>query len=53
MPKVKENSISANSAAVTVGYKAELRRMASLLRGSREVADYKYVGLGLIFLKPA
>ena len=52
MPKVKENSTSANATAVTVGYEAELRQMAALLRSSRDVADYKYVGLGLIFLKP-
>jgi hypothetical protein len=52
MPKVKENSTSANATAVTVGYEAALRQMTSSLRGSRDVADYKYVGLSPIFLKP-
>ena len=52
MPKAKENSTTANATAVTVGYEAEFRQMTSLLRGGRDVADYKYVGFGLIFLKP-
>jgi hypothetical protein len=51
MPKMKENSTSANATSVTVGYEAELRQMASLLRGTRDAADYN-VGLGLLFFKP-
>jgi type I restriction-modification system DNA methylase subunit len=37
--------------AATVGYKAELWRMADALRGSMDAAEYKHVVLGLIFLK--
>jgi hypothetical protein len=36
---------------VTVGYEAELWRMADALRGSMDAAEYKHVVLGLIFLK--
>jgi len=35
----------------TVGYEAELWRMADALRGSMDAAEYKHVVLGLIFLK--
>ena len=35
----------------TVGYEAELWRMADTLRGSMDAAEYKHVALGLIFLK--
>lgn len=49
---VKGNSTSANSTTATVGYAAELRQMADSLRGNRGVDDYKYVGFGIIFLKP-
>ena len=35
----------------TVGYEAELWRMANALRGSMDAAEYKHVVLGLIFLK--
>jgi type I restriction enzyme M protein len=37
--------------AATVGYEAELWRMADALRGSMDAAEYKHVVLGLIFLK--
>jgi len=35
----------------SVGYEAELWRMADTLRGSMDAAEYKHVVLGLIFLK--
>ena len=35
----------------TTGYEAELWQMADALRGSMDAAEYKYVVLGLIFLK--
>jgi type I restriction-modification system DNA methylase subunit len=34
-----------------VDYEAELWKMADLLRHSMDAAEYKYVVLGLIFLK--
>jgi hypothetical protein len=37
--------------SATVGYEAELWRMADALRGSMDAAEYKHVVLGLIFLK--
>jgi type I restriction enzyme M protein len=37
--------------AATIGYEAELWRMADALRGSMNAAEYKHVVLGLIFLK--
>ncbi len=45
----KVASLSSNGA--TVGYEAELWRMADALRGSMDAAEYKHVVLGLIFLK--
>jgi len=41
----------ATTTAANVGYEAELWRMADTLRGAMDVADYKHVVLGLIFLK--
>lgn len=35
----------------TVGYEAELWKMADALRGSMDAAEYKHVVLGLLFLK--
>jgi len=35
----------------TIGYEAELWRMADALRGSMDAGEYKHVVLGLIFLK--
>lgn len=49
MPK-KRNAAKPNGTA-TVGYEAELWRMADTLRGSMDAAEYKHVVLGLIFLK--
>jgi type I restriction enzyme M protein len=45
----KQGSQKMNGA--TVGYEAELWRMADALRGSMDAAEYKHVVLGLIFLK--
>lgn len=44
------NTQKANSGA-RVGYEAQLWQMADALRGSMDAAEYKYVVLGLIFLK--
>jgi type I restriction enzyme M protein len=41
----------AASQAATIGYEAELWKMADALRGSMDAAEYKHVVLGLIFLK--
>ena len=40
-----------NDNSATIGYEAELWRMANTLRGSMDAAEYKHVVLGLIFLK--
>lgn len=50
MRKGKTANPSATNDA-TVGYEAELWRMANALRGSMDAAEYKHVVLGLIFLK--
>jgi len=42
---------SVNSTGATVGYEAQLWRMADALRGSVDAAEYKHVVLGLLFLK--
>jgi type I restriction enzyme M protein len=47
----KNNATSSQGASATVGYEAELWRMADALRGSMDAAEYKHVVLGLIFLK--
>jgi len=49
--KPKKNLTSAPATGATVGYEAELWRMADALRGSMDAAEYKHVVLGLIFLK--
>jgi type I restriction enzyme M protein len=41
----------ADTSAATVGYEAQLWKMADALRGSMDAAEYKHVVLGLIFLK--
>lgn len=50
MPRTRTKTQSANNGA-TIGYEAELWRMADALRGSMDAAEYKHVVLGLIFLK--
>jgi type I restriction enzyme M protein len=49
----KEQKAPNNAASIsaTIGYEAELWRMADALRGSMDAAEYKHVVLGLIFLK--
>ncbi len=47
----KTNKKLKNTTGATVGYEAELWRMADALRGSMDAAEYKHVVLGLIFLK--
>ena len=49
-PGSKATPTKSNSGA-TVGYEAELWRMADALRGSMDAAEYKHVVLGLLFLK--
>ena len=39
------------SESAATGYESELWKMADALRGSMDAAEYKHVGLGLIFLK--
>ncbi|HXG25924.1 MAG TPA: class I SAM-dependent DNA methyltransferase [Candidatus Binatia bacterium] len=51
MAKQRNNAWAAAASGVTVGYEAELWRMADALRGSMDAAEYKHVVLGLIFLK--
>jgi type I restriction enzyme M protein len=51
MPQKKNQPKSPSSAGATVGYEAELWKMADALRGSMDAAEYKHVVLGLIFLK--
>ena len=49
--KRRNNSQTAQTTGATVGYEAELWRMADALRGSMDAAEDKHVVLGLIFLK--
>jgi type I restriction enzyme M protein len=51
MPKRKKNTQAPKTSTATVGYEAELWKMADALRGSMDAAEYKHVVLGLIFLK--
>ena len=51
MPRRKSNPQPTPTTAATVGYEAELWKMADALRGSMDAAEYKHVVLGLIFLK--
>jgi len=51
MPRRKTKNEAKNSTSATVGYEAQLWRMADALRGSMDAAEYKHVVLGLIFLK--
>ncbi|HXF05405.1 MAG TPA: type I restriction-modification system subunit M N-terminal domain-containing protein [Blastocatellia bacterium] len=44
-------SAQSNRGGATVGYEAELWRMADALRGSMDAAEYKHVVLRPIFLK--
>jgi hypothetical protein len=51
MARRKSKRGTGEPSAATVGYEAELWRMADALRGSMDAAEYKHVALGLIFLK--
>ncbi|BAY52766.1 type I restriction system adenine methylase [Thermostichus vulcanus NIES-2134] len=51
MAKRRNNTKAVDPNAATVGYEAELWKMADALRGSMDAAEYKHVVLGLIFLK--
>ncbi|MDZ7407802.1 MAG: type I restriction-modification system subunit M [candidate division KSB1 bacterium] len=51
MARRKNNHQPAATSGATVGYEAELWKMADALRGSMDAAEYKHVVLGLIFLK--
>jgi type I restriction enzyme M protein len=42
---------STSGQAATLGYEAELWKMADALRNNMDAAEYKHVVLGLIFLK--
>ncbi|MDW7760677.1 MAG: class I SAM-dependent DNA methyltransferase [Acidobacteriota bacterium] len=53
-PRISSSSStspSRSSSSATVGYEAELWKMADALRGSMDAAEYKHVVLGLLFLK--
>ena len=49
--KSSDTKPTQNGNGATVGYEADLWRMANALRGSMDAAEYKHVVLGLIFLK--
>jgi type I restriction enzyme M protein len=51
LAKRRNNTRVTETTGATVGYEAELWRMADALRGSMDAAEYKHVVLGLIFLK--
>jgi len=51
LAKRKNYTQAARANGATVGYEAELWKMADALRGSMDAAEYKHVVLGLIFLK--
>jgi type I restriction enzyme M protein len=50
-PKTRYTKPPKDKNGATIGYEAELWRMADALRGSMDAAEYKHVVLGLIFLK--
>lgn len=51
MSRADRDPAGAAITGATVGYEAQLWRMADALRGSMDSAEYKHVVLGLIFLK--
>jgi len=51
LAKRRNNAAASETTAATIGYEAELWKMADALRGSMDAAEYKHVVLGLIFLK--
>jgi type I restriction enzyme M protein len=50
-PRKATTAATAADNGATVGYEAQLWKMADALRGSMDAAEYKHVVLGLIFLK--
>jgi type I restriction enzyme M protein len=50
-PRKTTQAASEPDNGATVGYEAQLWKMADALRGSMDAAEYKHVVLGLIFLK--
>ncbi len=51
MPGQRTSHPNRTNASGTLGYEAQLWRMADALRSLRDVAEYKDVVLGLLFLK--
>ncbi|MGD9675319.1 MAG: type I restriction-modification system subunit M [Candidatus Bipolaricaulia bacterium] len=51
MPRARKSAQRADPTGATVGYEAQLWKMADALRGSMDAAEYKHVVLGLLFLK--
>jgi type I restriction enzyme M protein len=51
MARTTNKKSDTGPSGATVGYEAQLWRMADALRGSMDAAEYKHVVLGLIFLK--
>ena len=51
MPRARKSAQRADSTGATVGYEAQLWKMADALRSNMDAAEYKHVVLGLIFLK--
>jgi type I restriction enzyme M protein len=50
-PRKATTAATAADNGATVGYEAQLWKMADALRGSMDAAEYEHVVLGLIFLK--
>jgi len=50
-PRTRTTKRTKETNGATIGYEAELWRMADALRGSMDAAEYKHPVLGLIFLK--
>ena len=51
MAKANSPNSGTDTNSATTGYESELWKMADMLRGSMDAAEYKHVALGLIFLK--
>ena len=51
MAKANSPNSGTDTNSATTGYESELWKMADVLRGSMDAAEYKHVALGLIFLK--
>jgi len=51
MPRARKSAQRADPTGATVGYEAQLWKMADALRSNMDAAEYKHVVLGLIFLK--